>query len=562
MRKGIHITVTALLGAIALAAAPKRSTPPTPDTNPSGVSKLVHLGPNGKLVYEPYTDQGDTIPDFSDCGYMGGGVKLPDVPTKITLHPGTGSGDDTQHIQQAIDDLSSMPPDHSGFRGALLLTRGTYRIADSIRITVSGVVLRGEGNTESGTILIATGNKVRALINVTGGSAAREHERDRQRADRRPTDTETGEGRRAIVEEKESPDITDAYVPVGAHSFHITDASRYHVGDTILVRRVGNAAWIHELGMDDMPVQRSGTRDWTSFDIESDRVITAIDANQITIDAPICCAMDKRWGGGEIVRYTDPGRITQVGVENLRAISEFDKSVTKKLGNDNYFADEQHATDAIAFNNCKNAWARNIAAIHFIHGVAKMDHAAKWVTVQDSEARDPISIITGGRRYPFNIMGQLCLVLRCHSDEERHAFVMNGSHNAGPNAFVDCTSEHNHADSGPHQRWSTGTLWDNVAGVMHTQDREDMGSGHGWAGANDVYWNCTGHITIEQPPTAQNFAIGFVGEKDKPAFEKLHHPEGWYESFGKHVPPTSLYMQQLKDRLGTQALANVQLATK
>src|SRR2546427_691522 len=81
---------------------------------------------NGKLVYQPYTDQGDTIPDFSNCGYMGGGVKIPDVAAKITLRPETG-GDDTSRIQQAIDQLAAMPAGHDGFRGAIVLARGAYR---------------------------------------------------------------------------------------------------------------------------------------------------------------------------------------------------------------------------------------------------------------------------------------------------------------------------------------------------------------------------------------------------------------------------------------------------
>src|SRR5581483_968638 len=239
----------------------------------------------------------------------------------------------------------------------------------------------------------------------------------------------------------------------------------------------------------------------------------------------------------------------------------FNPAVKEKLGAAPYDADENHAKDAIAFDNCKNCWARKIVATHFVNGVAKMERNSKWVTVEDSQALEPVSIITGGRRYPFNFMGQLSLVQRCFSDQERHAFVINGTHLFGPDVFLNCKSEHDHADSGPHQRWSTGTLFDNVSGVMHTQDRQDMGSGHGWAGANDVYWNCTGSITIQQPPTAQNFAIGFVGKVDRPAFPQMHHSNGYFECFGHHVKPESLYLQQLKERLGEQAVGNISAAS-
>lgn len=497
-----------------------------------GNCKLVHPGADDKLVYQSYDSLGDTIPDFSNCGYMGGGVAIPDVPQRLTLHPDPSPSDDGARIQKAIDQVSAMPPDSNGFRGALLLTRGTYRIADSIRIAAGGVVLRGEGEGEDGTILVATGTKQRRLIQV-----------------------EAAQG--ISLDSKSAQKITDPYVPVGSHSVTVADAHGFAVGDTIIVKRFGNARWIHELKMDEIIGNKSGTVQWTAFSIDSDRVVTAVAGNKITFDAPICCAIDPRWGGGEVLKYSDPGRITQIGVEYLRGISDFNSSVTEVEHGQRYPADENHALGLISFDNCKNGWARHIVALHFYHGVAIMDRGAKWITVQDSQSLDPVSIITGGRRYPFCIMGQLQLVQRCYSRNERHAFVVNGSHLAGPDVFLDCRSEQDWADSGPHQRWSTGTLWDDVHGVLHTQDREDMGTGHGYAGANDVYWNCTGSIIIQQPPTAQNFAIGFVGQKDKPAFTQLHHPDGYYESFGVHVTPMSLYLEQLRDRLGPQAVQNI-----
>src|SRR5271155_160035 len=80
-----------------------------------GTCKLVHTGTDGKLVYQPYDQQGDAIPDFSNCGYMGGGVWIPDVQTKLTLQPDPGSPDDTARIQHAVDQVSALPLDANGF---------------------------------------------------------------------------------------------------------------------------------------------------------------------------------------------------------------------------------------------------------------------------------------------------------------------------------------------------------------------------------------------------------------------------------------------------------------
>jgi hypothetical protein len=162
-----------------------------------------------------------------------------------------------------------------------------------------------------------------------------------------------------------------------------------------------------------------------------------------------------------------------------------------------------------------------------------------------------VSEITGGRRYPFNIEGQLILVQRCYAREARHAFAV-GARVPGPNVFLDCLADRSYNTSEPHQRWSVGGLFDNVQAQMAIQDRQWMGSGHGWAGANYVVWNSSGSLVCQRPPTAQNFSIGFTGKKRKGAFPR---PDGYWESEGIHVSPRSLYLAQLQERLGSRAVA-------
>lgn len=118
-------------------------------------SSLVYKQ-NGKLVYTPFAMQGqtnevNTVPDFSHAGYMGGGIALPDLPVKATVSP--IAGDDAELIQNAIDEVSALPLDENGFRGAVLLKAGHYSLSRKLRITASGVVLRGEGQGMNGTVL-------------------------------------------------------------------------------------------------------------------------------------------------------------------------------------------------------------------------------------------------------------------------------------------------------------------------------------------------------------------------------------------------------------------------
>ncbi len=476
-------------------------------------------GEDGRLAYTK-DHAGNRIPDFSSAGYMGGGVPIPeDVPVMVTLEP--EAGDDTERIQAAIDTVAVIPEDQDGFRGAVLLKRGAYEVEGSLRISSSGIVLRGEGRGEDGTVIHATGTIRRTLIEV-GATAGTWNRTSGNRI------------------------ITDAYVPVGARSFRVDDASGLEVGDTIIVYRPSTEEWISAIGMDEIPERSDGLpiTQWQAgqYDIQYDRVITAIDGNEITIDAPVMNALEDQYGGGWIYTYTFPERISQVGIENIRSVSAYDGSPD----------DEDHAWTFVVFDRVQNAWARELTGVHFGFGTVLMERRSKWITVEDSALLDPISTISGSRRYPFYVQGgQLCLVQRCYARYARHDYGTS-SRTHGPNVFLQSRGEHSYSDTGPHHRWATGALYDNIE-IPHrdinVQNRLNFGSGHGWAGANHVIWNSSANrIANQNPPTAQNWAIGVKGTKWAGSFPD-YAEDGYWISQGEHVNPQSLYLKQLEDRL-------------
>lgn len=504
-----------------------------------GQSQIVYLSETGKLVYVP-DYKGNRVIDFSNAGYGGGGVPLPDVPTAITIEP--VDGDNTAHIQHALDRISALKLSPDGFRGAVLLKKGVYTVSGQLHICASGVVLRGEGAGEDGTLLYATGTEKRSVIDIQGASAPQ-------------LLTET------------STTITDLYVPSGSRSIHVEEASSFRPGDTVKVLRYGNERWIHAIGMDSIrkrPVA-GGTVQWSPFELAFDRVITLIEGNCITLDAPIASAIEKQWGSGAIVKYEDTGRIEQIGVEHLRIDVTYDPSITETRvdgneGNATYLADENHAITGVYLDRVKHAWVRDIAGFHLQHALVQVERDTKWTTIQDCAVSDFISVITGGRRYSFHLVGELTLVQRVYSEEARHAFTVD-ARVAGPNVFLDCESKQDYNTSEPHHRWSVGCLYDNVNGRIHIQDRAWLGSGHGWAGANYVTWNTSNELVSQQPPTAQNYAIGHVGKKGNALLPNSYDPrprnEAFWDSFGTHVTPRSLYIQQLQDRIGAEAVSLV-----
>lgn len=475
-------------------------------------SKYVKVEPNGTLKYNP-DEKGNTIPDFSRVGYFQGDKAVPLVKIVKTIYPATGSSQEI--IQNAINQVAKLQPDKDGIRGAILLKKGTYNIPGSISITVSGIVLRGEGDSINGTRLVATGKIQRTLIQISGSGVL------------------TGVDNSKTL-------ISDDFVPVGAVSFNVEDASKFKIGDAIVLYRPGEANWIADLKMDQI-AERPGTKQWkpSEYDMKFERVITAIKGKKVFIDNPVVMQIDKKYGGGQIFKFSFPGRIAQVGIENIYLESSFASDT-----------DESHGWTAVQFEKAQNCWVKKATSRYFGFGCVSLESSTKNITVDSSQCLDAKSIITGSRRYSFSNNGQQNLIMNCHTTQGRHDYV-TGAKTCGPNVFYNCTAQDTHADIGPHQRWSAGTLYDNITttGEIAIQDRGNYGTGHGWTGVTQVVWNCAANKTVVQSPwvSGSNYCIGLTGLKESGRFND--RPEGEWEGNNQQgLQPKSLYIAQIKAR--------------
>ena len=477
-------------------------------------SRWVQNGTTGRLVYVPDA-QGDRVPDFSDVGYRGGKQPLPDVPVAVAIQP--IAGDNTAHIQAAIDQVSALPPGLEGFRGAVLLEAGNYDVSGQLTIAASGVVLRGAGRGTNDTVLRATGTSQRDLIEVVGTGSQ----------------SLTGSTRQ----------MTDKVVPVGARSFRVDSATGFAVGDQVRITRPSTANWISDLGMDSIPPRPDGNpiTQWQagSFDLRFDRVITRIEGDRIFVDAPLTNSFELQYGGGQIRKYNWNGRIENVGIENLRAESDFSSDT-----------DEDHSWNFVSIDKAQNVWVRDTTSAHFARSAVLSNPGAKWVTVDNAINLDPKSRVTGGRRYTFDLSGQLELVTNSEANEGRHDFVNNSTRPVGPHVFHNSVANNALDESGPHQRWATGSLFDNITvdgDQINARNRGYFGTGHGWAGANMVIWNSTADSYIVQnPPTAQNWLVGSTGTVvDDQTFGP--QPPGYVDAHGTPVEIDSLYDAQVAD---------------
>jgi hypothetical protein len=478
-------------------------------------TSLISVDTNGKLIYTP-DSKGNIVPDFSGVGYMNSESPIPNVAVVKTVNAVVG--DNLANIQNAINEVSLITPDANGFRGTILFKAGTYNISNSITISASGIVLRGEGFDGTGTNFIATKTTQHNLINFMGTSGAT-----------------------AVSSTKKA--ITDAYVPIGTKQVTVASGHTFIVGDAIFVHRIPNDAWISLLGMDKLSLIDPLAVDWvaSSYDMNSQRKVTAVNGNLITLDAPIMDIIDPIYSTGELMKYTD-SRIQKCGIENMRISSTFASST-----------DENHGWDAVSFDKILNGWARNLEVYYFGYSAVHINSLASWITVDNCKMLDAKSIIDGGRRYSFNVDGQRNLIQNCTTRNGRHDYV-NGSRTCGPNVFYNCIATIQNSDIGPHHRWSTGILFDNIVGngSQDVQNRLDSGSGHGWSGGQIMFWNCTaGKMIVQDPPgDERNWAIGCKSTQITNVGDWTTELLGTIESKGTFITAIpSLFQAQLNERL-------------
>jgi len=476
---------------------------------------------NDRLTYISDKD-GNRIPDFSHAGYHGGGVPLPNAPIRVTISP--VSGDNTRHIQSAINSIKDFPADENGIRGAVKLNPGVYNINGNLYLNRSGVILRGAGdgsNPEQNSI-IQVSRDVQGTVLLIGDERVSWHR-------------QVGG----------SVNIVTDFVPVGSRTFEVEDAAFFEIGDHIIIRHPSTQTWIDAVdggGTEGAPLWQPGENDILYY-----REITDIRENIISVDSPVFNHLDKKMAQSYIYKPITDNSISNVGVENLRILIQ-----TRGPNS------ESHAENGIIFHGVRNGWADRVTLLHFSHtGFGTI--LSSNITISKSKALEPHSRLTGRRRYNFNadLFSNNILFKDVHSSDGRRSFVSNGAATASGIVFHNATSLRALGSSEGHQKWTQGLLYDNIIfneplhyNVLSLHNRGNFGSSHGWSSAHSVAWNVNAnerYIFIQKPPTAQNYGIGNHGRVTGRGL--FDHPDGYIEGSNLIPNPESLYLAQLEQRL-------------
>ena len=477
-------------------------------------SEWVYVGADGKLSYQTLP-AGDRIMDFSAAGYMAGGVALPAAAAPLRQLVEPSGGDDTAAIQAAIDAVSALPLTN-GFRGMVLLDMGWFTISSTLHIGASGVVLSGTGSGWDGTVVAMTDNGTgfRALDVSGSGSYV-------------TSDTTS---------------IVDQYVPSGTTTMTVADASAYTVGDDVLVSRPVTQDWVHHLGMDQL-VRNGQPQTWipVGHHITTDRTIQSINGNTITLDVPLTDSFDSTYLGfpvGTIAKYTFPGRISQVGIEHVMILAPAGSTIY----------------DAVAMDSVIDSWILDVVGQETMNAFSA-GGKSKRITFDSVVNNISGTQTVSAAPTAFAVSGTQLLLNNCQANSEGIWPFVTQSTGTGPVVVLNFSTTENHPLE-PHQRWYTGVLTDNGffnAGVDYI-NRRTAGSGHGWASGWAVAWNATGgRFVISAAPGTESWCIGCIGAVGT----NPPDPDGIFDSPGTLVVPGSLYLAQLCERLGPDALMNV-----
>jgi hypothetical protein len=528
------------------------------------------------------------VQDFSFAGYHRGERMLPDVagPVFNVLNYGAdagGAGDSTAAIQAAIEAAEAAGG------GMVWLPEGRYLLSKpenrnyAVRITRSGVVLRGAGPDK--TFLVNTTSNMRQSdvikVGPVGGS-----------------NWATPRGGVALVAED---------YPGPTMEIRLQSWLNFAVGDWVVVHNPftdqvsSGGSFVQDVKMD-RSVATSPNWIGQGANLRGPmmyRQITAVDeaAKTIRIDAPTRWWLLQR--DGARVYYAD-ALLEEVGIEhfsvgNLRHPST-EYMTENHYSDSNRAAYEMHDSWLLAVERVRNGWVRNVRSfdpgnsngIHMLSGGIVLDWS-RGITVERVEMQRTQYGGGGGNGYMIRlnsvneILVQYCRVAYC-----RHGILIWRMQNSGNvmhrnlDEFTGVQTNHTgglQSTSGRasdhHGLMSHSNLFDRHVlneSIVEASFRGTSGGSpqHGQSASQSLYWNAEGRnyygnrtYIVHSEQAGIGYVIGTQGAASGAIFtprstnsnlftDPLDHEEGIGE--GGTLEPASLYQDQLQRRLQREGI--------
>ncbi|MDZ4198038.1 MAG: glycosyl hydrolase family 28-related protein, partial [Kiritimatiellia bacterium] len=556
------------------------------------------MGWRSELYGENWTSNADRsfetdklIQDFSQAGYAMNERPLPeladapvfDAVAAFGADP-TGETDSTLSIQRALDAAAAAGG------GIVYLPPGRYRIAPLedqafvLRISASGVVLRGAGPEQTFLLNTATFMRGKSILMAVGAPEA-----DWSR------ETEP-----VVPLTKELPGPT-RLIPVA-------DTAPFQAGDWIVIRSEATRDWILEHGEEDWLPDEGKIGSFRYLR----RVLKVHPAERILqIDIPTRYSLKPR---DRARVYRKSGFLREVGLEGF-AIGNLQHPGTNGWGSLDFVAPDGeytrrlieaygiteefvktpksaydvHGSYAIRFSGIVDGWIRNVSTFrpeenstgaHLLsNGIVLRE--CRNVTVQDCVFQWPQYGGGGGNGYMYRISDSNdCLLERCTAAYSRHGYSISGMSASG-NVLHRCADRYTSRQTGATGDERTGGrgsdhhMWFSHSNLIDACEVEDSwfearyrgGGGsrprHNITSAHTVYWNTLGISNSFHPfcvwsdQGRYGYVIGTRGAR--PEVETgpgtgaagptapIDHVEGVGQ--GETLIPFSLFEDQIRRRL-------------
>ncbi len=484
-----------------------------------------HTDPRGRFLH-----------DFSYAGYHRGELDLPRSPAGATFDvvdhgaDPTGLADSTSAIQAAIDAAAAAG------EGIVWFPAGLYRCDDTLAVTSSGVVLRGEGPQASQLMFTRSQS-------MTGDAHI--------------------ELRGALTTSATLPLVADAE----ARSFDVllADASALAPGDMVAVGWTITEAFVEDHGMTGTWVEFVGQAK-PVFRRQVVAVDTTGDPHRVTLDIPLRYPALLR-DAAHVQRLG--GYLREVGVESL--------GVSNAVPWAEAWANDR--VHAIMLDGVVDSWVRDVHSFdstwadgdhHLQSGGVIVQRSAR-ITVRDvvmerAQHRGP-----GGNGYLIEISrsGEV-LVADVVTRHGRHNLIQNWDFGTSGCVFLRCTSEGSRSFLGSwdpvgvpayceyHHSLAMANLVDDstLEDGWAAQNRGDWSSGAGHTATQSVVWNAHGGGALLSTQFGHGYVIapgGLSVNTDLLGIQVGTEPEDWVETAPQPalpIEPTSLYEDQLARRTG------------
>lgn len=167
------------------------------------------------------SSSGDTLPDFSYCGYHGSEISIPTIDSrKTTVLPASDALEDmAPAIQEAIETIAL------GGGGVLELPPGRLSVSAGMQLR-SNVVITGSQDGETTLVLIGQPSEPVFILGHSGNA------------------TKAKYGVKSA--------IMNEYVPIGSSEITILNSTGFTVNQPVYISRAATALWLRDNGMLDL----------------------------------------------------------------------------------------------------------------------------------------------------------------------------------------------------------------------------------------------------------------------------------------------------------------------